>query len=189
MRRGINMDAIMSQIYPGRLSAMDAARQRAGLKPLKEAIAEDKAKAKQELRARYGRPPKGEWRKNQVQSERAFPGRVTDDFGTPRTVTGWVYIAGAYDRGKLVHVKIGYTGSKNPNTRVKGVAQGVPYEVRLMAAVPGSRALELLYHREFYKVSVKGEWFEPSPDLLLRVETLNAQRNSWKPWWGKKKPR
>lgn len=167
--------------------AMDAARERAGLKPLAEAIKEDKQHKLQELRARYGRPPKGNWRKEREQAERSVPFRSAplSELGK----VGWVYIAGAYDREKLVFVKIGYTNAKNPNTRVRGVAQGVPHRVELLAAISGTRELEQAYHREFYKASVKGEWFEPSPELLLRVETINSRGDRWKLHWGKKKPR
>lgn len=127
------------------------------------------------------------WREEQKRGQRAFPGRVRGEAHSARDVTGWVYIAGAYDREKLVFVKIGYTSAKNPNTRVKAIAQGVPHRVELLAAIAGSPALELSYHREFYKAAVRGEWFEPSPDLLMRVETINARGDCWKLHWGKKK--
>ncbi len=170
-------------------SAMDAARRRAGLKPLSEAVKEDRRKELDALREKYGRPPKGKWRTAQVVGVRTFPGGESTDLQDKRDVTGWVYIAGAYDREKLVFVKIGYTGSKNPNTRVRNIAQGVPHDVRLLTAIRGCRALELSYHREFSRAHVKGEWFEPSGELLCRVDTLNADRDSWKPWWGQKKKR
>ncbi len=165
--------------------AMDAARERAGLKPLAEAMKEDKQKKLEELRARYGRPPKGQWRKDRERAERAVPfcSAPLSELGK----VGWVYIAGAYDREKLVFVKIGYTNAKNPNHRVKQVAQGVPHRVELLAAASGTRELEQAYHREFYKAAVKGEWFEPSPDLLFRVETINARGDCWKATLGQEK--
>jgi len=100
-----------------------------------------------------------------------------------------VYFAGAFERGKLVFVKIGYTGAANPNTRLTTIRQGVPHEVRLLAAVPGCLALEAKYHQEFRRTNARGEWFEPSPDIMMRVETILAMRGSWKPWYGKKVPR
>jgi hypothetical protein len=96
-------------------------------------------------------------------------------------VTGWVYFAGAYDRGRLVHVKIGYTAAKNPTSRIKTVGQGVPHEVRLLVAVPGCRTLELQYLAEFRRTHIKGEWFEPSGEIMTRVETLLARQGTWKP--------
>lgn len=125
------------------------------------------------------------WRKDIAQGERVFPSsfcsyeKVTD-------VTGWVYIAGAYDRERLVFVKIGYTSRKNPNARMRELQQGGPHEIKLLCATPGCRTLERSWMQEFRKAHVNGEWFEPSGYILARVDTINAMRNSWKPWWGKK---
>lgn len=164
-------------------SAMDAARRRAGLKPVAESL-KDERKAAAAWRRDNVKP--GKWRTDGEPSTRAFPGKAAplSDLGK----VGWVYIAGAYDREKLVFVKIGYTG-KSPPKRVRAIAQGVPHRVELLAAISGTRELELSYHREFYKASVRGEWFEPSPDLLARVETINMRGDRWKLHWGKKKPR
>lgn len=109
------------------------------------------------------------------------------DHENPLDVTGWVYFAGAYDREKLVYIKIGYTAAKNPNTRVSSIRQGTAHTVKLLAATPGCRALEVMYLVEFRRTHVKGEWFEPSPDLQVRIDTINARRDSWKPWYGRKK--
>ncbi len=110
--------------------------------------------------------------------------RFPPDDQSVRDVTGWVYFAGAYDGDNLQFVKIGYTSAKNPNKRVDAVAEGVPHDVRLLAAVPGCLALEALYHREFSKWRVRGEWFRLSGELECRIDTINAMRG---PWYGKKK--
>lgn len=127
------------------------------------------------------------WRESKRQGEALFP---TIPLGDSSEVVGWVYIAGAYERDQLVFVKIGFTAAKNPHTRIKGIAQGTPHEVRLLVATTGTRMLELQYHREFHKSHVRGEWFAPTPEIMIRVETLMSRRDSWKPWWGKpKKPK
>lgn len=161
---------------------MDAARRRAGLKPMAEALAGE-SRASAQRRRENIRP--GEWRKRQEIGNKLFPGtsRAADE------QEGWVYIAGAFDREKLVFVKIGFTAAKNPNTRIKAIAQGTPHKVRLLAAIGGDRFLELQYHREFAIAHVKGEWFEPSPDVLTRVKTINSRGDSWRLHWGKRKPR
>ena len=127
-----------------------------------------------------GKP--GKWRTEPERASRVFRAASPhiNDAGV-----GWVYIAGAYDREKLVFVKIGYTNGKNPNKRVRQIAQGVPHRVELLAAISGTRTLEAEYHQEFYKSSVRGEWFEPSPDLLCRVETINSRGDRWRLHWGK----
>lgn len=93
-------------------------------------------------------------------------------------VTGVVYFFGAYEDGSLEFVKIGYTDSEDPFTRLKGIQQGVPFEMRLLAATAGCRTLELSYFEEFKATRVRGEWFRPSAEILGRVQTLNLL-GSW----------
>ena len=111
------------------------------------------------------------------------------DYQTIRDVTGWVYFAGAYEGDELKFVKIGYTSGRNPNHRVREVAEGVPQSIRLLAAVPGCLALEHHYHEEFAKWRERGEWFRPCGDILCRVDTIKAMPGSWKERYGTGKRR
>jgi hypothetical protein len=161
----------MSRIFVGdtQLEAMNAARVRAGLKPI------DNRPERRTPKVTRGQ------RQREAACAELFPVQVRQvpPGERPGDVTGWVYFAGAHDRGKLVFIKIGYTAAKNPNRRLEGIAQGSAHEVKLLCAVRGCRALELTYLVEFRRTHVKGEWFEPSPDLMARIESLNARLDSW----------
>ncbi len=100
---------------------------------------------------------------------------------TIRDVTGWVYFVGAYEGAELKFIKIGYTSRANPNVRREEIGEGVPHDVKLLAAVPGCLALENLYHDEFRRWRVRGEWFKPCGEIQCRIETVLAMPGSWKP--------
>jgi hypothetical protein len=77
----------------------------------------------------------------------------------PVPVTRWVYYARQDDR-----IKIGYT------TGLKQRAVSLS-PAKLLAAEPGSLALETQRHREFEDDWIEREWFRPSPALLAHVAT------------------
>jgi hypothetical protein len=89
-------------------------------------------------------------------------------------VTGVVYIVGGYDANRLKYVKIGYTSGATPFRRVEAIRQNTPLEIRLLAATPGCRTLELAYFWEFKDFGVRGEWFRPGAPIMARVKELDA---------------
>lgn len=72
-------------------------------------------------------------------------------------------------RGETGPIKIGI--SKNPKKRITAI-QGLcaePVEVLLLLSVD-SRQKEREIHEKFKHLRLKGEWFEPAPDLLGWIE-------------------
>lgn len=68
------------------------------------------------------------------------------------------------------HIKIGL--AFKPALRLKELQCASPFELKLLAERPGSRAVELYLH-EFYAVErVRGEWFNGSERLLAYIEKL-----------------
>jgi hypothetical protein len=54
-------------------------------------------------------------------------------------------------------VKIGY--SADPNVRLKDLATGNPFELKLLGTMPGQFATEKELHRIFDRFRLQGEWF------------------------------
>lgn len=79
---------------------------------------------------------------------------------------GRVYFVQAGDGG---NIKIGVSG--NPETRVAGLQTGSDEPLRILATIPGGRAVEKELHRRFAALRVKGEWFRPEQELLDLIRT------------------
>lgn len=74
-------------------------------------------------------------------------------------------------RGGTGPIKIGI--SKNPERRIATI-QGLcaePVEILLLLPV-NSRQKEQEIHEKFKHLRLKGEWFEPAPDLLDWIREL-----------------
>lgn len=54
-------------------------------------------------------------------------------------------------------VKIGY--SANPLERLQALQTGYPFELKLMALIPGSYQTECELHKLFDRLRLEGEWF------------------------------
>jgi hypothetical protein len=70
-------------------------------------------------------------------------------------------------------IKIGM--SSNPRERLNLLQTGCPVELRILGTLPGGQPLELELHQRFAAHRVRGEWFEPVPELLAVVAEA-------KPW-------
>lgn len=66
--------------------------------------------------------------------------------------------------GEYNPIKIGYT--TDISSRIQSVAQGLPFELRLVGLVPGDKGIESYIHAKFSHHCIKGEWFYPSPALI-----------------------
>jgi len=53
---------------------------------------------------------------------------------------------------------------------------GSPVELKVLARIPAPRALESRLHHHLAAYRVRGEWFEPSPELFETMEYLLARR-------------
>lgn len=72
-------------------------------------------------------------------------------------------------------IKIGYcTGSIFK--RMKNLQTGSPFEIELLAWVPGGAETEQKYHRKFAHARFRGEWFHPDPELLDLIDAINSGR-------------
>lgn len=86
-----------------------------------------------------------------------------------RRASGFVYAVQAVEGRKLV--KFGFTRG-DPEKRLRHLQTGSPVELRLLCAVPGWPADETRLQRGFAEIRVRGEWFEPSPELLALVARM-----------------
>lgn len=68
-------------------------------------------------------------------------------------------------------IKIGRT-SLVVRYRVRELQIGCPYELLLLATMPGGLAKERALHARFRGDRLRGEWFRPSPELLGLIATL-----------------
>lgn len=79
---------------------------------------------------------------------------------------GSVYFIAA---GNL-YVKIGWTRRGFVSQRIKELQTSSPHELRLLAAIPGSKGDEKRAHVKFAANHRLLEWFNLTPDLLRFVE-------------------
>lgn len=69
-------------------------------------------------------------------------------------------------------IKIGM--AKDAQRRLTVLQTSHPETLELVATCPGGRALEGEYHARFAEHRVRGEWFEPHPDILAEIERLTT---------------
>lgn len=65
------------------------------------------------------------------------------------------------------YIKIGFTESEDVGPRVRTLQTASPGAITLLLAIPGDRDREKELHEQFAADRVCGEWFHPSPALLL----------------------
>lgn len=88
------------------------------------------------------------------------------------TIESYVYFVQAVNGGP---VKIGV--ARDVKKRLLGIQNGNPSELVVRNALPGDRVEEGALHMHFTRHRLKGEWFEPVPELL---ELLDA--TEWPAW-------
>lgn len=81
-----------------------------------------------------------------------------------------VYIARAVG---TAWVKIGM--SRNVTERLRKIEECQPFDLELLATLPGGRLREGLMHATFKADHIRGEWFTCSDRINRLVERLNAQ--------------
>lgn len=65
-------------------------------------------------------------------------------------------------------IKIGCTVL--PRSRVQNLQVANPRELRLLGLMDGGTEQEDSLHDEFRETRVRGEWYEPTPELLAGIE-------------------
>lgn len=85
-----------------------------------------------------------------------------------------------YRDGYCYFVQVGHDGpikigkSVYPWSRLDGIQTGSPDDLRLLLLV-SRRAMEPVLHEMFKPWRIRGEWFHPSPELLLFIEEISAK--------------
>ncbi len=74
---------------------------------------------------------------------------------------------------KTKHIKIGTTRG-SAKERMASLQTGSPVKLKLLAEIDGDARTEAALHRLFAADRVRGEWFNPSDDLLNYLERLDA---------------
>lgn len=69
-------------------------------------------------------------------------------------------------------IKIGH--SVQVGKRRDTLSREVGCDLEVLATEPGGRTVERIRHFEFREHRVSGEWFLPSPELLVHIETLSS---------------
>lgn len=99
-----------------------------------------------------------------------FPPYDPPSTGTPVELSRSVYFIQPVGGGLI---KIGV--ATNPDSRLLGLQTGCPVELRLIGVIAGAgQATETELHQRFASTRVRGEWFEPTAELL----TLISERAS-----------
>lgn len=82
-------------------------------------------------------------------------------------MTGFVYFIEAVGAEAI---KIGF--SRNPAKRLRSMASGSPFPLRLLAVFPATQSAELVLHDELWAYRTHGEWFNDCP--LIRKAMAGA---------------
>jgi hypothetical protein len=72
-------------------------------------------------------------------------------------------------------IKIGYCARGHFEKRLSHLQIGSPVELRVLATCRGDRTREAILHDRFAASRVRGEWFEPTPDLVRFIARLNGR--------------
>ncbi len=68
-------------------------------------------------------------------------------------------------------IKIGFT-SGDVTKRLSTLQTSHPYKLELLATISGNTKFEKSLHRKFQQYRLKGEWFQPHPDIIAYVSDL-----------------
>jgi hypothetical protein len=102
---------------------------------------------------------------DKVQAELRLKAMLTDC----ETLTGTVYFIQSESGGPI---KIGWTGALSPQRRLNDMQTGRADNLVALGILPGTRETESFLHRRFAADHVRGEWFNPSEDLLWFIRML-----------------
>lgn len=77
-------------------------------------------------------------------------------------------------------IKIGF--ATELRKRLHGIQTSLPYEVVLLAQMPGNRRFERRLFRQFEEFRLRGEWFRRVEPLLRTIDLVKADRPiQWRP--------
>lgn len=72
-------------------------------------------------------------------------------------------------------IKIGK--ARDVQRRVDEIKAGNPYELRVLAVMPGGRAEERELHERFAHLRLRGEWFRPAAELRDFVKQVRESQS------------
>ena len=84
----------------------------------------------------------------------------------------YIYVVMAESTNK---VKIGF--AKDVKKRLKSLATGCPYELKLITSFPASMQYEKEIHKKFSKHRSRGEWFDYKDEIVAWVDSLKEGFN------------
>ncbi len=73
-------------------------------------------------------------------------------------------------------IKIGYTSKAKADKRLHNLKCGSPVELKLLTWTGGDRQKEQELHQRFAHARVRGEWFDPVPELVRYVARLQGKK-------------
>jgi hypothetical protein len=112
------------------------------------------------------------WEKEKKQKERDAlkMAKAEEKAAEPSNPKGmYVYFVQAGESGPI---KIGF--STDPDRRIKTLRTAMSEELIVLKVVKGSRQLEKTLHDQFSEINRRGEWYEPTTELLEFVSGLEA---------------
>ncbi len=74
-------------------------------------------------------------------------------------------------------IKIGYTSGMDAERRLSALQVGSPNELSFLGFMEGGLKEELDLHSKFSKDRLRGEWFNPSQELLELISKINLIPN------------
>ena len=72
-------------------------------------------------------------------------------------------------------IKIGCTYPDRQRKRFQELRRETGSSLRLLATEPGYQITEARRHQQFHVGRVKGEWFQPTDDLIAHIENLESK--------------
>jgi len=91
---------------------------------------------------------------------------------TPVSASGATAVIYFLQNERSKAIKIGF--SNNPLARVRDLSTANSDALALLGVIPGDVRLESDLHCRFSPWRIRGEWFEPHPELLATIESLVA---------------
>lgn len=90
----------------------------------------------------------------------------------PLNPASWVYFVQSGNGGP---VKIGRSAS--PRVRISSLQTASPYDLRILAVMPGAAVVERAFHEAFVgdRIRANGEWFRPSTTLMAFIKEIGGR--------------
>lgn len=75
-------------------------------------------------------------------------------------------------------IKIGYTSTLAEN-RMSQLQTGHHETLYLLGTIPGTISEEKFLHKELERYLIRGEWFNPKPELLMAISDAIENKKEW----------